>query len=481
MQDEEVVFGLGYPYTDDGVGGAPRFMEMMLQKLLNDMEYQKVTKVPETEPVSDIIFYLNDEEKAKLSTLCTLKAYGEGVFLEYVGGAVKYEEDKIKAVVEAMPYVAPIIANNMIVPELEEIIVSMNVVFGINEKGILSDEIVQERISQSSKDKWFVLEESLHDELLHSLAQAEKGELFVGKIKGESVYCCFFDRYAIMGCDEQVYYYVQGEDTIPIAMQCDKAYEVNETERTIADGQGIYTFDFLNMTITEESRYEVVYTWDNSVEDASAKHGMLVEDWNHDGKDDCLIIETEELEGSEVIKKFELTMSDCDSTYILEGLDYYFIDIISGNFDSDNDTEILLLFDTRYAGAEGCLGIQLLDFDGEKYANLVEDFFSGSKYTVKVKAGNNGGYLICKSNGEEVKIAKDYVYESAIGMVTGFYVLDVLENEGTNYIKIKQYVAGEDMTDHVGDMVSIWGIIDEKLTLVYEEVEADSEIEDTSL
>ena len=193
MQDEEVVFGLGYPYTDDGVGGAPRFMEMMLQKLLNDMEYQKVTKVPETEPVSDIIFYLNDEEKAKLWTLCTLKAYGEGVFLEYVGGAVKYEEDKIKAVVEAMPYVAPIIANNMIVPELEEIIVSMNVVFGINEKGILSDEIVQERISQSSKDKWFVLEESLHDELLHSLAQAEKGELFVGKIKGESVYCCFFE------------------------------------------------------------------------------------------------------------------------------------------------------------------------------------------------------------------------------------------------------------------------------------------------
>ncbi len=226
-------------------------------------------------------------------------------------------------------------------------------------------------------------------------------------------------------------------------------------------------------TISYE-KYEVVYTWDNSVEDASAKHGMLVEDWNHDGKDDCLIIETEELEGSEVIKKFELTMSDCDSTYILEGLDYYFIDIISGNFDSDNDTEILLLFDTRYAGAEGRLGIQLLDFDGEKYANLVGDFFSGSKYTVKIQAGNNGGYLICKSNGEEVKIAKDYVYESAIGMVTGFYVLDVLENEGNNYIKIKQYVAGEDMTDHVGDMVSIWGIIDEKLTLVYEEVEADS-------
>lgn len=209
VQGEEVVISLGYPYTEDGVGGAPQFMETMLQKLLADIEYREVTKVPEIKPLSDIAFYLNDAENAKLFTLCTLKAYGEGVFLEYADGVVKYEDEKIKAVVKAMPYVAPIIDDNISTPELKESIASTNDVFGMNECGILSDEAVEERFSRSSGGVWLVLEETLHDDLLHSLAQAEKGELFVGKIEGELVYYWFFDQYAIIGYDEQVYYYEQ--------------------------------------------------------------------------------------------------------------------------------------------------------------------------------------------------------------------------------------------------------------------------------
>lgn len=218
--------------------------------------------------------------------------------------------------------------------------------------------------------------------------------------------------------------------------------------------------------------FEAIYAWDNSKMNASPKQGTFYKDWNGDGKEDILKIETEEIEGSEIIKVFELALSGSNTVYTIENLNYYFIDIIPGNFDNDDDTEILLLFDTRYVGAKGSLGIQLLNFNGAEYTNLLEDFFLGNEYTVNVQSGKNGGYFISKSDGEEVKITKDYVYDSAIGIVTGFYLLEVLENNGINYIKIKQYVAGEDKTDHVGDVISVWEITDSKLALVYEEIES---------
>lgn len=218
--------------------------------------------------------------------------------------------------------------------------------------------------------------------------------------------------------------------------------------------------------------FEVIYAWDNSKLDASPIQEMFYKDWNDDGEEDVLKIETEEIEGSEIIKMFELALSDSNTAYTIENLNYYFLDIIPGNFDNDDDTEILLLFDTKYVGAKGSLGIQLLDFNGAEYTNLLEGFFLGNEYTVNVQSGKNGSYIISKSDGEEVKITKDYVCDSSIGIVTGFYLLEVLENNGINYIKIKQYVAGEDKTDHVGDVISVWEITDSKLTLVYEEIES---------
>lgn len=87
-------------------------------------------------------------------------------------------------------------------------------------------------------------------------------------------------------------------------------------------------------------------------------------------------------------------------------------------------------------------------------------------------AGENGSYLISRSGGSRMSIQKSGISESAIGMVTGAYFLEVLEKDGINYIRIKQYVAGEDKTDHVGDVVCIVGLSDGGLTLLEEKTEA---------
>lgn len=215
----------------------------------------------------------------------------------------------------------------------------------------------------------------------------------------------------------------------------------------------------------------VVYNWDNSKTDAQPKSGTFTGDWDKDGTEDSLNIETEEQEGSEIIKKLELSLSGCAAPYVLEDLYYYFIDIIPGDFDADSKPEILLLFDMRYMGANGSLGLRLLDLTDTGYVDLTEDFFTGFEYSVEVKAGENGSYVISRTGGEPMEINVDNVPESADGMVTGFYFLDVLQgDDAAYYIRIKQYVAGEYMTDHEGDVVSIWKVRDGRLNCISEEI-----------
>ncbi len=228
-----------------------------------------------------------------------------------------------------------------------------------------------------------------------------------------------------------------------------------------------------NNTVNDTGEYSVVYSWDNADMDAKSKSGTIADDWNGDGIEDVLTIETVEQEGSEIIKKLELNMSDSDIPYVIQDQGYYFIDMIPGNFDSDENMEILFVFDMRYAGANGTLGIQLLDFNGSEYVNILEDdFFTGYEYSVKATAGENGSYLVSRAGGREMVIEKDYIRESPMGEVTGFYCLDVLEKDGVTYIRVKQYVAGEDMTDHVGDVISLFEVSDGGLTLLDEKVEA---------
>ncbi|MCM1045924.1 MAG: hypothetical protein NC417_10480 [Candidatus Gastranaerophilales bacterium] len=215
----------------------------------------------------------------------------------------------------------------------------------------------------------------------------------------------------------------------------------------------------------------ITYSLDNSVRAMESKSGVFTGDWDNDGAEDTLTIETKEQEGSEMIQKLELALSGCASAYIIEDADCDFIDILAGDFDGDEEAEILLLFDMRYAGANGCCGLQLLDKTGVEYGNVAEDFFTGFQYTMEVQTGENSGYLIVSDkSGEAFFIEEENVYESAIAEVTGWYGLEILEGTEQDYIRLKQYVAGDDMTDHVGDMVTVLSAGNDGLIILDEKV-----------
>ncbi|MBQ7933646.1 MAG: hypothetical protein IJ327_02495 [Lachnospiraceae bacterium] len=220
----------------------------------------------------------------------------------------------------------------------------------------------------------------------------------------------------------------------------------------------------------ENEQHEVIYSFDNSEMSSKLIEGFFSEDYNGDGIEDSLLVEMGEQEGSFFINKLELKISCVENPYLMENEDCLFLDAFSGNFDEDADIEILLLFDMKYAGANGRLGIRLLDFDGTQYGDVCEDIFSGHQYSVTVKAGKNGGYTISSENGFALEINRANVSESALGKVTGFYSIDIISCDDTNCIRIKQYVAGEDMMDHVGDVVSEFRLEQGELMLLDERV-----------
>ncbi len=224
------------------------------------------------------------------------------------------------------------------------------------------------------------------------------------------------------------------------------------TQQVQADDTG-HTKD--TMGISYEA-LPITYSLDNSSRVMESKSGVFTGNWDSDGAEDTLMIMTREEEGSEMIQKLELVLSGCSNPYIIENADCDFIDILAGNFDGDEDAEILLLFDMRYAGANGCCGLYLLDKTGSEYVNVAEGFFTGFDYTMEVQTGENSGYrIVNEKSGEVFFIKEENVYESAIAEVTGWYNLEILEGTEQDYIRLKQYVAGDDMTDHVGDMVTV--------------------------
>ena len=217
--------------------------------------------------------------------------------------------------------------------------------------------------------------------------------------------------------------------------------------------------DAENTNDTAAISYEtlpITFSLDNSSRVTGSKSGVFTGDWDNDGAEDTLTITTGEQEGFEMIQKLELALSGCSDAYIIEDADCDFIDIQAGDFDRDEEAEILLLFDMRYAGANGCCGLQLLDKTGSEYVNVAKDFFTGFDYTMEAQTGENSGYrIVSGKSGEEFFIKEEDVYESAIAKVTGWYDLEILEGTEQDYIRLKQYAAGDDMTDHVGDMVTV--------------------------
>lgn len=232
--------------------------------------------------------------------------------------------------------------------------------------------------------------------------------------------------------------------------------DTNQMEDMQAPDQRVQADEMEDPADISYEALPITYSLDNSSRVMESKSGVFTGDWDNDGAEDTLTITTKEQEGSEMIQKLELALSGCPDTYSIENADCDFIDILTGDFDGDKEAEILLLFDMRYAGANGCCSLQLLDKTGSEYVNVAEGFFTGFYYTMEVQTGENSGYRIVNDkSGEEFFIKEENVNEFAITEVTGWYYLEILEGTEQDYIRLRQYVAGEDMTDHVGDIVTI--------------------------
>lgn len=256
----------------------------------------------------------------------------------------------------------------------------------------------------------------------------------------------------------------QTEDANVSQAESTRVSTVQEQESEAKVGEGSENGDAVSY-----DNLPVVYSVDNSDRTMESKSGTFTGDWDGDEAEDTLTIRTAEQEGSEMIEKLELALSGCTESYVIENADCDFIDIQTGDFDGDEEPEILLLFDMRYAGANGCCGLQLLDKTDSGYENVGEDFFTGFTYSMEVQEGEAGGYRVVSDQSKaEFLVEEENARESAIAEVTGWYALEILEGETQDYIRLKQYIAGEDMTDHVGDMVTVLSLENGEMKLAYE-------------
>lgn len=215
---------------------------------------------------------------------------------------------------------------------------------------------------------------------------------------------------------------------------------------------------------TDFDSCSVIYSYNHATGGINPLYGEQAGDWNADGVEDSLMIETEELEGTIYIKRIEINLSGSSSPYVLERLDNYsLLDIVPVNIDQDAETEVLILFDMDYNGANGCIGLQLLDYNDTIYENCAGGYFTGGKYSVI--SGSDGHLSIKGKLGKDMKI--EGIRESS-GTVTGAYAIEIIENEKRCYLRLSQYIAGQFMTDHIGDVVGIYGFEEGSLQLMEE-------------
>lgn len=212
--------------------------------------------------------------------------------------------------------------------------------------------------------------------------------------------------------------------------------------------------------------YAVIYSYNLATGRSNPLYGEQTGDWNADGIEDSLKIETEELEGTIYSKRAEIYFSGSSSPHVLEGLgNYSLLDIIPVNLDQDEEMEVLLLFDMAYNGANGCIGLQLLNYTGTRYENCAGGYFTGGKYCL---SSESDGRLSVKG-----KLGKDMNLEGikeSSGTVTGAYAIEIIENEKRCYLRLSQYIAGQFMVDHIGDVVGIYSFEKNSLQLIEEKV-----------
>ena len=92
-----------------------------------------------------------------------------------------------------------------------------------------------------------------------------------------------------------------------------------------------------------------------------------------------------------------------------------------------------MVFDTRYAGANGACALVIFDQVDGTYTPITKDPFTGDLPDTEKN-------------------------------IAGMYSVELLEDsKGKNSLRVRQYVAGKFQTDHIGDIVSTYVIEDGKL------------------
>ena len=158
------------------------------------------------------------------------------------------------------------------------------------------------------------------------------------------------------------------------------------------------------------------------------KDGILNADINGDGQNDMLKVTYIEMEGSQYIDEFELSIAGMENTFKIEESPYdaSFVKMLLYDFDKDNIDEIMLLFDTHGGGGEWTHDIYMLRQDSDR--------ITGGKISPYVE---------------------NLEYEDSSWNVDGIYDLEKVLQNGEEKLLVYQYVWGtEGHSDAVGNMVS---------------------------
>lgn len=112
---------------------------------------------------------------------------------------------------------------------------------------------------------------------------------------------------------------------------------------------------------TEKEKAVPVTDCTDEWSDTLQREGILNEDINGDGQKDSIKIDYVELEGSQYIQTFEISISGKNNTFKIEGpYPASFVKMEQYDFDKDQTDEMIFLFDTHGGGGEGTHDIYVL-------------------------------------------------------------------------------------------------------------------------
>lgn len=169
--------------------------------------------------------------------------------------------------------------------------------------------------------------------------------------------------------------------------------------------------------------------------------GELEIDLNMDEQADYISLANVNMEGSQLISKFEVAIAGCANNFIIENYDASFEKLELFDFDGDGLEELIIMFDTHGGGGQGTHDIYVLwlkdtCIEAHKLDTLVE-------LTIDVDASYN---------------------------IDGVYSFEKVLYNGQEKLLVRQYMWGEEgHADMIGDMVSIVTLSKDRTQFVAEE------------